>query len=69
MEKLNKKITTLKPTTPSPVLTPPYLNLKKPLLLSYQDDKADPLHIGNESAFCKVVFLWKSKLKSPDLKE
>lgn len=44
-------------------------NLKKPHLFCYQDNKADPLHIGNESAFCKVVFLWKSKLKSPDLKE
>jgi len=38
-------------------------------IFCYQDNKADPLHIGNESAFCKVVFLWKSKLKSPDLKE
>ena len=46
-----------------------YLSLKKPHLLCYQDNKADPLHIGNESAFCKVVFLWKSKLKSPNLKE
>ena len=69
MEKLNKTITTLKPTTPSPVLTPPYLNLKKNHLLCYQNNKADPLHIGNESAFCKVICLWKSKLKSPDLKE
>jgi len=48
---------------------PSYLNLKKTHLLCYQDNKADPLHIGNESAYCKVVFLWKSKLKSPDLKE
>ena len=48
---------------------PLYLNLKKTHLFCYQDYKADPFHIGNESAFGKVVFLWKSKLKSPDLIE
>ena len=35
---------------------PSYLNMKKPHLLCYQNNKADPLHIGNESAFVRWYF-------------